>query len=109
MVITKMTLNFENIKDLELFEFYEYVAFLLGVDTSLNNTIYDCTKMDVAKNIEDNFYELYRKKGASDWEITMGLLQSGAKVDHTLQDNEVVVSEGFVTYKEGCVENEKEN
>lgn len=67
---------------------------------------YDCRKINVAKNIQDMFYEFYTqlvrkadsKMPDSDIQvgITMTLAMSGPKVDETLADNEVEIFEGFI-------------
>lgn len=67
---------------------------------------YDCRKINVAKNIQDMFYEYYAQltkeadKTMPDSEIkvstTMLLAMCGPKVDEELADNEVEIFEGFI-------------
>ena len=88
-----------------LVEFYEAVAREMGyADTS--ELRYDCTRIDIAENIQDGFYDYYtasvKEKGSnmSDSEIqtgiTMLLAMSGPKVNHDLKANEVEVFSGFI-------------
>ena len=86
-------------------EFYDVVAKGLGhFDTS--ELHYDCTKINVAENIQDNFYEYYaelakeKDNTLSDNDIktgtTMLLAIYGPKVDKALKKNEVEIFDGFI-------------
>lgn len=88
-----------------LTELYDAVATKIGfVDTSEIN--YDCTKINIAQNIQDGFYEYYAevaREANSDvtaQEIsiatTMLLAMKGPKVNESLNANEVEVFDGFV-------------
>jgi hypothetical protein len=88
-----------------LTEFYDTVAKGLGhFDTS--ELHYDCTKINVAENIQDKFYEYYtalvRETEPMSSEndikigITMLLAMSGPKVDSNLKANEVEIFDGFI-------------
>lgn len=67
---------------------------------------YDCRKINIAENIQDNFYVYYdnlaRETDPTLSEndiktgITMLLIMSGPKVDNTLKANEVEVFDGFI-------------
>ena len=84
---------------------YDAVATEMGyADTS--ELKYDCRKINVAKNIQDGFFEYYKEFMAlenpslseSDARVstTMLLLIAGPKVDNELADNEVEVFDGFI-------------
>lgn len=89
-----------------LAEFYDTVATEMGCDDVSEINYYDCTKINVAENIQDGFYEYYanlaREKDPTVSEndiktgITMLLVNSGPKVDKTLKANEVEIFDGFI-------------
>ncbi len=90
-------------------EFFDAVAKEMGyADTS--EIKYDCTKINVAANIEDGFYERYTELIREDYanmpeseiraDITIHLIMSGPKVDTTLKANEVEVFDGFIIERE---------
>lgn len=74
--------------------------------TNTSQLRYDCTKINVAANIQDGFYTYYADKARettpdiSDNDtkigITMLLAMSGPKVDNNLKANEVEVFDGFI-------------
>ena len=88
-----------------LTEFYDAVATEMGY-TETSDLHYDCRKVNIAKNIQDGFYEYYtanakeRNPSASDNDIqtsiTMILAIRGPKVDKNLKENEVEVFDGFI-------------
>lgn len=88
-----------------LTEFYDSVAREMGY-TDLSEIRYDCTKIDIAENIQDGFYEYYAAiarettQALSDSDITTGitmlLVMSGPKVNKDLKANEVEVFDGFI-------------
>ena len=100
-----MKIIISNDTPLDLVDFYKSVARQMNIKTT-RETRYDCTKINVAANIQDKFYEHYheiaRKRDASMSEseinvgITMLLAMSGPKVDATLKANEVEIFDGFV-------------
>ena len=100
-----MKIIISNDTPLDLVDFYKSVAKQMNIKTT-RETRYDCTKINVAANIQDKFYEHYheiaRKRDASMSEseikvgITMLLAMSGPKVDETLKENEVEVFNGFI-------------
>ena len=71
------------------------------------DTEYDCTKICVAGNIQDAWYEYYTKQIKQKYatvpeqqiktEITMMLAICGAKVDRELSDGEAMVLQGFAS------------
>jgi hypothetical protein len=90
----------------DLTEFYDAVATEMGyADTS--ELQYDCTKINIADNIQDGFYQYYTQKAkennatADDNDIqtaiTMLLIVSGPKVDYALKANEVEIFDGFIS------------
>lgn len=91
-------------KNYGLVEFYDEVATQLGYDK--DKVEYDCTKICVAENIQDNFFAHYREENPelseSDLNMSVGMMLvcSGPKVDKNLKDNEVEVSVGFIINKE---------
>lgn len=91
-------------KNYGLVEFYDEVATQLGYDK--NKVEYDCTKICVAANIQDNFFAHYREENPelseSDLNTGVGMMLvcSGPKVDKSLKDNEVEVFDGFIINKE---------
>ena len=84
-------------------ELFDAVATAMG-HADVSKLEYDCCKVNVAKNIQDGFYERYtaigREQNLSDEDvrasITMLLVISGPKVDENLADNEVEVFDGFI-------------
>ena len=87
-----------------LVEFYNAVATEMGC-TDTRELHYDCTKINIAANIQEDFYEYYAKVARetdptlseSDIRVgtTMLLAMSGPKVDKSLKANEVEIFDGF--------------
>lgn len=88
-----------------LTEFYDTVAREMGyADTS--ELHYDCRNINIAKNIQDGFYDYYSANAkvinpstnGNDVRIgvTMLLAMSGPKVDQNLKANEVEIFDGFI-------------
>ena len=88
-----------------LVEFYDSVAREMGC-TDTSKLQYDCTKIDIAENIQDGFYAYYTALASEtdptssendiNTGITMLLAISGPKVNKTLKANEVKVFDGFI-------------
>ena len=88
-----------------LTEFYDEVAREMGYDDP-SELHYNCTKINVAENIQNNFYEyylalirendIYSHENEARADITLLLVMSGPKVDQTLKTNEVEVFDGFI-------------
>lgn len=63
---------------------------------------YDCTKINVAKNIHNGFLQFYRDTIPHKYEsdlrmsVSMILLNYGPKVDKDLADDEVEIFDGFI-------------
>ena len=50
----------------------------------------------VAENIYTQFADMYAKQGADKVEFVMAWVNIGAKVDETLEDNQIRIEDGFV-------------
>lgn len=84
---------------------YDAVAREMGIQPTID-TKYDCTKINVAPNIQDGFYEFYSSNAkvinptTSETDIRVGitmlLAMSGPKVDAALKANEVEIFDGFI-------------
>lgn len=82
-------------------ELYDAVAAAMGYgDVSKLN--YDCREINVARNIQDGFFEHYKETvpHASESEVKMSvsmiLLNYGPKTDDALEDYEVEVTNKFI-------------
>lgn len=99
-----MKITLPNYKPMSIIELYEAAATEMGY-TNTSEIKYDCTKINVAANIQDGFYEyylalirendIYSHENEARADITMLLAMSGPKVDQTLKANEVEVFDGF--------------
>lgn len=100
-----MKITIPNYKPMSIVELYEAAATEMGC-IATSETKYDCTKINVAENIQDNFYEYYAQQvretdptlNESDIRVgtTMLLVMSGPKVDKSLKANEVEIFDGFI-------------
>lgn len=86
---------------------YEIVASQMGETWNADNIRFDCTKINVAKNIyrvmEEAAVEKFRGRHSEEGvrnEFAMTWCFAGPKAIDRLADNEVEVEEGFVTYAE---------
>ena len=85
--------------------FYDNVAKEMGIEPTIK-TQYDCTKINVADNIQDGFYEyylalikandIYANENDARVGITLLLAMSGPKVNVDLKANEVEIFDGFI-------------
>lgn len=99
-----MTIKISN-KPCGLDMFYDNVAREMGIEPT-SKTQYDCTKINVAANIQDDFYEyylaltkandIYPNENDARVGITLLLAMSGPKVNADLKANEVEVFDGFI-------------
>lgn len=80
--------------------FYRAVAEAAGY-TETEDTMYDCTKIFVAPNVQNAIIRYYETKfpEVSREQIITLLLISGPKVNANLKENEVVIQKGFVSEK----------
>lgn len=76
-------------------------------NTKLVLSSYDCRKINVARNIQDGFFEYYKeqddgrtKESALMSQIALLLLNYGPKVDEALNNNEVELFDGFISETE---------
>lgn len=82
-------------------ELYDAVASAMGYEDT-SELRYDCREINVAMNIQDNFFRHYREDNIevseSDFKMGMSmlLLNYGPKTDETLEDYEVEVFNGFI-------------
>ena len=100
-----MKLLIPNHKPMSIIELYEAAAKEMGC-ANPSEIKYNCTKINVAENIQDDFYEYYAEKIKEEQPtlsendiktgITMLLVMSGPKVDNALKANEVEVFDGFI-------------
>lgn len=89
-----------------LMKTYENAARKSGYPIT-EQTMYDCRKLDVAKNIQDAWISFYHDDvldrspdlavGDVDQKVMSLLLNYGAKVSPTLSDNEVLIHPGFAS------------
>ena len=101
----KMTLTRSDFAE-GLVSTYENIARKDGYPVT-DNTTYDCSKLDVADNIQDAWISFYRNLATSEHpplseneimqSIMALLLNCGAKVSPMLADNEVLVHPGFAS------------
>lgn len=83
-------------------DFYDAVAREMGYNAT-DNLHYDCTKVNVSREMQDSFYDYYTALARENLpereirtNITMLLLMSGPKVDDSFKGNEVEVFDGFI-------------
>ena len=85
---------------------YENIARKTGY-TVTENTQYDCCKLDIADNIQDEWIRYYHDRTKAEHpdlsendinqNIMALLLNCGAKVSPMLSDNEVLIYPGFLS------------
>lgn len=92
-----------------LSDLYRTIALACGFPFDDENFRVDCTKVNIANNIQDNIYEAYRRKfpeeyafnpAEFDTQITMQLCLGGPKVDKDLPENTVEVFYGAFDLRE---------
>lgn len=88
---------------LMLTPFYETVASMAGYEVKQED-IFDCTKVNVAANVQENIIAAYQEKGTSleKSSVISLLLMAGPKVDAGLPDNTVEIFDGYICKKEGA-------
>ena len=89
----------------DLVTFYDTIAREMGYEHT-SDLQYDCRKICVSPNIQDNFYTYYttlvkgKEPQLSDNDINLGvtmlLAMSGPKVNEALKANEVEIFDGFI-------------
>ena len=70
------------------------------IETELN---YDCRKIDVAKDIQSQFFAACEAEGLKDFEIGTAWCLAGPKTNEELSDGYVKLSYGFFTKREMSV------
>jgi hypothetical protein len=100
-----MKILISNYEPCGIIEFYDVVAREMG-HTDTSEIKFDCTKINVAENIQDGFYEhylalikendIYFHENEARADITLVLAMSGPKVDKALKANEVEIFDGFI-------------
>ncbi len=83
--------------------FYETVASMAGYEVKQED-IFDCTKVNVAANVQENIIVAYQEKDTSleKSNVISLLLMAGPKVDARLPDNTVEIFDGYICKKEGA-------
>ena len=100
-----MKVLISNYKPCGIQELYEAAAKEIGY-TDTSEIKFDCTKINVAENIQDGFYEyylalirendIYSHENEARADITLVLVTSGPKVDKSLKENEVEIFDDFI-------------
>jgi len=92
-----------------LCNFYRTAAEMLGYEEN-EKTMYDCTRILVAVNVQDAIIASYKAAcpKVTTEQIIIHLAISGPKVAEDLKENEVVLQEGFVFTKNDRKEDENE-
>lgn len=82
--------------------FYETVASVAGYEVKQED-MFDCTKVNVAANVQENIIAAYQEKeaGLEKTSVISVLLMAGPKVDAGLADNTVEIFDGYICKKEG--------
>ena len=78
-------------------EFYMFLARTIVSESEDWNI--DCRKINVAKNIQESWYEDAKAHGISECDLTMDLAMRGPKALDTLPDNCVEILENGITIK----------
>ncbi len=83
--------------------FYETVASVAGYEVKQED-MFDCTKVNVAANVQENIIAAYQEKDTSleKSSVISVLLMAGPKVDAGLPDNTVEIFDGYICKKEGA-------
>lgn len=87
-------------KNYSLIELYDTIATTMGLNTDLCR--YDCRKIEIASNLQDNIYRYYidensdKTKTEVELAVTMMLALSGPKINKQLQNNQVKIYDGFI-------------
>ncbi|MFG6344835.1 MAG: hypothetical protein K1W35_13970 [Lachnospiraceae bacterium] len=97
-----VSLSDEQMKQI-LTPFYETVAAAAGYEVKQED-IFDCTKVNVAANVQENIIAAYQEKDTSleKSSVISLLLMAGPKVDAGLPDNTVEIFDGYICKKEGA-------
>lgn len=77
--------------------FYTWLRESMNISDDYNM---DCTKIHIAKNIQDEWVDCASKAGIDNVSINMTLLNYAPRVDETLSDNEICIYDGFFAKSE---------
>lgn len=100
-----MKILIKNYAPMCITDLYKAAAKEMGCKNA-NKLHYDCTKINIAENIQDGFYRYYAAiarqqdpklpESEINVSITILLAMSGPKVDKALKANEVEIFDGFI-------------
>lgn len=76
---------------------YDRIAQSLGLPT--DKAHYDCTKIEVSCEIQDQVFSYYKKEKIPPEMISMWWLNYGPKINDSLQATQVLVQEGWYKYE----------
>lgn len=74
--------------------FYDQIAIAQKLPITYD-VRYDCRKVNVAKNIQENIFDYYKKLGTSASDMGMLWICYGPKVNEDLKQDEVELEEGW--------------
>lgn len=77
--------------------FYRLVCEKIGLDYDDIKCL-DCTKINIARNIQDAWYDYANESDINNRDLTMCLLMSGPKTSAELKDNCVELEEGVIEW-----------
>ena len=110
MIKATYKLESEDTKNKTIEQLYAVIAREMGFDAEDKGVFFNCTKVNISKNIQDNIYEAYRiqhpdvfqqQPAAAEQQVTILLAQSGPKVSKELPDDTVEVFDGFICDADG--------
>lgn len=79
---------------------YDCIAIKMDLPIA-DDVRYDCTKICVANNIQEEIFDYYRRMGKDEMSIGMMWVCYGPKAIDSLEDDEVEVEEGWYMRDEG--------
>lgn len=74
--------------------FYPFICSKAGLDST--GKIFDCTKINIAKDIQESWYDYIKSLNMDLVAFTMFLLDKGPKVDDNLSKGQVFISNEFL-------------
>lgn len=77
--------------------FYRLVCEKIGLDFD-NIKSLDCTKINVARNIQDAWYDYAKENDITTFDLTMCLAMSGPKAPEELEENTVELEDGVIEW-----------
>ena len=76
---------------------YDRIAIALGLST--DKAHYDCTKIEVSQQIQDEVFSYYKKENIDPATIGMWWVCYGPKTNDSLQATQVLVQEGWYKHE----------